>query len=165
MKKQNIAYDFSLFESSEAKKPDKKKKNDKNVIKITQNQLYKSRRKKYKPLKVIGYALMSLSVLAIVGIIIVNQIKITEYTEEINAKSKQLEESKSIYTQLKMKVETKLSLKTVEDYAVNILGMKPVEPYQIKYVNMATEDKVEVMQEDSKSWIEVISDSIAEKLS
>jgi len=63
LKNTSTAYDFSLFEPTKKEKertnqtPSRNK--SKKVIKLTQEQLYKSRRRKYKPLSVISVILSS----------------------------------------------------------------------------------------------------------
>lgn len=166
-KKSNIAYDFSLFEPTEKEKNKSSvsSKNKKNVVKLKEEQLYKSQRRKYKPLTVISTILFSFVVLTIISTVITSQIELTELCETINKSQKQLAEQQSISTQLEMKIESKLSLSQVESYAKDVLGMQPIQSYQIEYINMANGDKSEIKTESPKSWLETISEAVLGLLS
>ena len=87
MANQNEAYDFSLFEPSRKEQeqqrpaPSKQPKKKNNLIRISEEQLEKSRRIKYKPTTVIGGILFSLIVLTIMGTMILSQVQLTEPVE------------------------------------------------------------------------------------
>lgn len=130
MANQNEAYDFSLFEPSRKEQeqqrpaPSKQPKKKNNLIRISEEQLEKSRRIKYKPTTVIGGILFSLIVLTIMGTMILSQVQLTELTENINDANALLAEQQSITTQLQVKVESQLSLRSVEDYARTSWGCR-----------------------------------------
>ena len=152
MANQNEAYDFSLFEHSRKEQeqqrpaPSKQPKKKNNLIRISEEQLEKSRRIKYKPTTVIGGILFSLIVLTIMGTMILSQVQLTELTENINDANALLAEQQSITTQLQVKVESQLSLRSVEDYAQNQLGMQNAANNPITYISLANGDKAEIIQ-------------------
>ena len=163
MANQNEAYDFSLFEPSRKEQeqqrpaPSKQPKKKNNLIRISEEQLEKSRRIKYKPTTVIGGILFSLIVLTIMGTMIL--------TENINDANALLAEQQSITTQLQVKVESQLSLRSVEDYAQNQLGMQNAANNPITYISLANGDKAEIIQPEEKSWLDTIADAISGLLS
>ena len=137
----NTAYDFSLFEASPAPSRQEKKKD--NIVTLTDEQLEKNRRVKYKPFTVLTGIFFSLIVLSIVGVMIYSQVQLTELTAQINTKTKELGESQSLNTQLSMKLESTMSLRAVEDYAKTELGMRAVQSDQIEYIGLSEGDKAE----------------------
>ena len=67
--------------------------------------------------------------------------QLTELTENINDANALLAEQQSITTQLQVKVESQLSLRSVEDYAQNQLGMQNAANNPITYISLANGDK------------------------
>jgi cell division protein FtsL len=163
----NIAYDFSLFESSAVRKPkeERAEKKKADVVHISKKDLYKSRRVKYKPLRVFASVVGFLAMLGIIGVMISNQIVITDLNEKINNQYKMYNDRKSEYTQLQMKVESKLPLQEVERYAKEQLGMTHTEPQQIQYINTVGGDKGEVNEETAHSFFDKIKSAIFGALS
>ncbi len=49
---------------------------------------------------------------------------------------------------LQTELESKISAKNVEDYAENVLGMKKIDPSQIKYIEIQTDDVVSIPEQD-----------------
>ena len=82
----NTAYDFSLFEPSEKERAEGKRKD--NIIKISEEQLEASRRKKYNPLTIIVSVLCACVALSVVGTMISSQAKLTELTAQITSAKK-----------------------------------------------------------------------------
>lgn len=159
----NLAYDLSLFEPSVK---EQQKKNRNNVIKISEEQLERSRRPKYRPTTVISVLFVAMLIVSVLGTMIYSQVQLNELTTKINSMTKQLDESESVYTQLEMKAESKLSLKKVEDYAMNTLNMKKVEPQQIEYISLSKGDKAVIPQgANDRSLLDRISDAISDLLS
>lgn len=121
----NVAYDLSLFEEV-------KRKN--NIVKLPR----KTPRAKAKINVVHALALGSLCIasVGIIGTFVYNQVQLNELTSKIFISQKALNESQSLYTQLLVKSESKMSLSVIEDYAINNLNMIKLEPSQVEYVNL-----------------------------
>ncbi|MDO4730802.1 MAG: hypothetical protein Q4B14_01550 [Clostridia bacterium] len=159
---ENRAYDFSLFEEHE--KQNERKETNK-TIKLDEEQLLKNQRIKYKPAAVIGMICLALITVAVISSSIVGQVRLTELTSEINALEAQYEESKSVYTQLEMQVETKLSLDKIEEYTTQQLNMDQLKNSQITYVNLSDGDAVLVKSEPDAIWIAAIKEAISNFMS
>ena len=156
----NTAYDFSLFEPSEKERGERKKKD--NIMKISEEQLEASRRKRYNPLTVIVSVLCACVALSVVGTMIASQARLTELTTQISAANKTLEEKESVHVQLSMKLENEYSLRTVEDYAKNVLGMKATEAHQIDYISLSEGDKAEIQHNvKERNLLDKIGDTIS----
>ena len=96
------------------------------------------------------------------GTMILSQVQLTENINDANAL---LAEQQSITTQLQVKVESQLSLRSVEDYAQNQLGMQNDANNPIPYISLANGDKAEIIQPEEKSWLDTIADAISGLLS
>lgn len=157
-KDRSEAYDLSLFEPKRQELPASGQKN--NVIKLTQEQLDKSRRVKIQPLHALATFLSMAVVVGIVSSVVYGQAQLNELTDQINTAQAELSEAQSTYTQLKMKSDSRLSLDTVEEYAKDTLGMRRISQEQVVCISLSSGDKGEVLQEDGSvlgslwNWIQ-----------
>ena len=157
-KDRSEAYDLSLFEPKRQELPASGQKN--NVIKLTQEQLDKSRRVKIQPLHALATFLSIAVVVGIDGSVVYGQAQLNELTDQINTAQAELSEAQSTYTQLKMKSDSRLSLDTVEEYAKDTLGMRRISQEQGVCISLSSGDKGEVLQEDGSvlgslwNWIQ-----------
>ena len=125
-----------------------------NVIRLPREELEKNRRPKHRAFKVISVCTFLVVMLGIVGTFVYGQVRLSELTNEINSTTTELSEQESLYTQLKMKSQAKLSLETVEEYAETQLGMRKLEQNQVEYISLSEGDKGEVLEEDSsENWL------------
>lgn len=165
----NAAYDISLFEEAEnieidttqpKKQVHRKKKN--NVLSIPEEQLNKIRRHRHNPLKLVTGFMAGLVVTGVVAMIVYGQVQLTELNQKIGNAQSSLADQQSLYTQLQMKVESKLSPVVVESYAVNELGMSRADSYQKEYISLSEGDKAEVAHTESGNLFESIAQAIAD---
>ena len=83
--------------------------------------------------------------LGIVGTFVYGQVRLSELTNEINLSTTELAEQESLYTQLKMKSQSKLSL---------------------EYISLSQGDKGQVLEGDSsENWLTSIWNFIEQLLS
>ena len=171
MANSSSAYDFSLFEAHSAAAPAPKtpaapaKKKKSNVIRLNEKQLRRSHRRNAHAFRTILSLGVVLVVVGAIGAIVFSQVQLTELTENINDANALLAEQQSITTQLQVKVESQLSLRSVEDYAQNQLGMQNAANNPITYISLANGDKAEIIQPEEKSWLDTIADAISGLLS
>ncbi len=160
----NAAYDFALFEPKRQQQEVPQKKS--NIIELPKEKLEQNRRSGINPAKAISGFLALAVMLGIVGTIVYGQVQLTELTEQLNAATKTYSENKSVYTQLKMKSDSQLSLQAVESYATAKLGMKKIEQSQVQPVELSKGDKTQVVQnEKDQNWLTSLWDSIVQLLS
>jgi len=159
----NEAYDFTLFEPKRQQEVPQKKSN---IIELPKEKLEENRRARNNPLKAVSGFLALAVMLGIVGTIVYGQVQLTELTDQLNSTTKILDENKSVYTQLKMKSDSQLSLETVENYATQKLGMKKIEQNQIEPVELSKGDKTQVVQNGAgQDWLTSLWNKIVELLS
>jgi cell division protein FtsL len=136
--KSNAAYDFSRFEPVEQKKEPEK------MQKIPAPKKKQVKKQSVRPATVVKWVFVSAFVMLSLASIMVGNIKITQLNDEITNSQKSLDVLKSNQVSLDAKLEARMSMQKVEDYAVNKLGLAKVQPFQIEYVHLTNQDKVVV---------------------
>lgn len=140
--KSNAAYDFSRFAPVEEPLEQEERK--------VQNPPAQKRKKQaakkasVKPIAVIKGVVISLFVMLSLTSIIVGNIKIEQLSNQITSEQKQLDTEKSNAVSLNAKLEARMSMPKVVDYAENKLGLVKAQPCQIQYVQLTNKDRVEV---------------------
>lgn len=89
-------------------------------------------------------------VIAIVAVMLYNRAMLTELTVKINSANKELAEMQSENTRLQAELESKISLRNVEDYATQTLGLAKMDKYQIEYIDLNEGDKIELTPQSPK---------------
>ncbi len=154
----SYAYEFSLFEDKELSNRytvhKKSKKIDigsgqENGLKTSQTQIYriKKQRNRARMFQVTISCFLLVLALSVTASLIFNQVRLSELTDQFSTATQQLEESKSIYTQLQMRSEANLSLATVENFVKQNLNMRKIDQSQLIFVELSKGDKGEVVQD------------------
>ena len=140
--RENVAYDLSRFEprSNAVRKPEEPPASPKTAPQKKK----KAQKKQLSPLAVLKWATVSGLVMAALLAVMVSNLTLNELDQQISASQNQLNVAKSEYVSLNMELESRTSLQNVEDYAVNKLGLEKIGQYQIQYVRLAQQDKVEL---------------------
>ncbi len=130
---QNLAYDLSLFEPRPEKKMEEKKKAPVPVVKSG-----------LTPALVVKGALVTLIIAFAVGLMLYSRVQMTQIDDQINIETTKLNELKGDEIRLNVALDSRVSLKNVEDYATNVLGLRMIEKYQVQYVTLSNGDKVDL---------------------
>ena len=141
MSKQNTAYDFSLFEPQRKELPRKPS----NVIELPSQQLEENRRPKRKSFRLVATFCFMAFMVSILGTLVYGQVQLTELTEQLNSATKQMEEQKSLHTQLKVKSDSRMPLQAAEVYAKDRLGMSKITYAQVECIKLSPGDKGQVL--------------------
>lgn len=162
MSKQNTAYDFSLFEPQQKELPRKPG----NVIELPAQQLEENRRPKRKTFRLAATFCFMAIMTVILGTLVYGQVQLTELTEQLNSATKQMEEQKSLNTQLKVKSDSRMTLQAAEVYAKDKLGMSKITYSQVDCIKLSPGDKGQVLDPNAAgSWWSSIWNSIQNLLS
>lgn len=89
-------------------------------------------------------------VVAVIVAMIYSRAILTEYNQKISAAEAALDVKKSESVRLNAELENKVSMKNIEEYAQQELGMTKVSKEQIVYVDMSEGDKVVVTSRGTK---------------
>ncbi|MBQ2668929.1 MAG: hypothetical protein IJF56_09920 [Clostridia bacterium] len=153
------AYDFSAFEErpvrasaveKEAPVRNAQPKKKANVIQLNEQQLRRSHRHNAHMAKALMSLCAVLVVVGAIGAVVMNQVQLTELTDQINTANKSLMEQKSISVQLEMQAASQMDTDAVEVYARERLGMEKVAPAQTTYINLAQDDAGVVLQNNEQ---------------
>lgn len=132
------AYDLSLFEERE-------KRSDEKQLRVVRNTHYTGLLFGLSPMAVVFVAAV---VVAITSLFIYNNVMLTEIGAQINTVSNSLAELENENVILQASLESKMSVKNIENKAENELGLIKMDRSQVQYVNLAPEDVVEVTEPD-----------------
>lgn len=157
------AYDFALFEPKRRQAPPQKKEN---IIEIPREKLEHNRRARVKPAAAVSGFLAFAVIGGIVGTFVYGQVQLTELTDSLNAATKTLNESRSLYTQMKMKSDSQLSLEKIENYATQTLGMQKIDQNQVTPIELSKGDKSEVVRKSGDGgWFSRLTEAVRRLLS
>lgn len=133
--RENLAYDLTLFEPREKESFQRQAK-----VKIVPNPktIHISKLSIFK-----WTAIAAIVVSSILAVMFCN-VKLTELNDKATMQKAAYNSAKSEETRLNMQLESRMSLKNVEEYAITKLGLQKVQSYQIQYINLVNSDKVEV---------------------
>ncbi len=123
------AYQFELFEN--------KKQRTEPQIKVIRDRRMERARSRNNTLKTMAYVAVFL-----VGIIsiLLNQIAITELTNEVSAKTTELAQLENEYRMLSTELESSVALSNIQTIITRDLGMAKLDDSQITYVNLSEGD-------------------------
>lgn len=167
----NAAYDLSLFDEElytsaapereyddeSASKVKKKQKNK--VVKFSEEDVNKARRRKHNPVKLFLGGLSVAVVAFVIGAIIVGQVQLTELNQQIISAQDTLADTQSVYTQNQMKLEAGVSNAEIEKHAAEA-GMTKASNAQKEFVSIESGDKAEVSSQQGENIFTQFIESI-----
>jgi len=133
--KTSVAYDLAQFAPSVERQP---------RVEVVRTQKKKNKTKKALKARLITYVIM-LTVL-MMGTVY-SRIQLTEVRSDINKKNTELTKIESENAYLNYEMESMVSLKNAEEYAVDELGLVKLDSNQIEYVTLRDENQI--ITEDS----------------
>jgi cell division protein FtsL len=136
----NLAYDLSKYEHT---KPDKSPH-----IKV-----HKDKKEVTGSAPKIIVVTMTAGVL--LGAVIYGKVQNAALHTEIANKEQAVDILNSENVRMQTEIESKSSLKNVEDYAENILGMQKLDKSQIDYITIESGNVVEIPQENDNIFVSI----------
>lgn len=138
----NTAYDYSLFEAKPAKTaPDIKE------VAI--------RRHHHRKGQAIKWTMCIIFAITVVSTTIYCKAMQAELDAKMGVVESQIKAAESENIRLKVELESKLSLKKIEEIATEELGLEKIDDLKIEYINFNELDKAEVIAEKGffeKTW-------------
>ena len=92
--------------------------------------------------------LVSALAFVMLGTVIYSLDKRSTMYSKVSAKNNELNLAEAENVRLQSELESKMSAKNVEDYAENVLGMQKIDSSQIKYIEIQTDDVINIPQQD-----------------
>ena len=141
----NVAYDLSLYDSSEDRQIARRAKKESKVINAAA---------KFNLGKRIFNILSGAVVLGLIIAIISTNRQVTAVTKSIAQEQARIVEMKSQRDYLNFTLGSKMTLDEIESYATGVLGMVKGDSSRIKYVELEDENKIEGYESPVKVKIE-----------
>ena len=149
--KENLAYDFSLFEEKD------NREEEENARKPRRAKPAAQAKKKINAAGAVRWAAVCLFItLALVAVMVCN-VQLNRLNDEISKTQTQLAAQQSEQVRLNVELESRSSLSSVEDYAANQAGMQKSSQYQVTYVHLTDQDKVELAPKNSNIFTKFIN--------
>lgn len=152
----NVAYDLARFDVAAREKAIKE------APKANELKIVKPRRRKASPLKGI---IVAMSAIAVCGSILYTHVMINESCNQIALEKKELDAAISEGVRLQSQIDSDMSLKNVEDHAINVLGMEKIDKTQIQYIRIKSDSVIEINNSSkNKGPILVLKDNARDLL-
>lgn len=108
--------------------------------------------KKVSAVKIILGALVCFALLAAV---ILSNVQQLQLVSEITAKQKIYTDLQSENVRMQTELAGKTSNKNVQEYAENVLGMHILNPSQVEYIQIQTDDVVEIPEDEQNIFVKM----------
>ncbi len=95
--------------------------------------------------KTIKVMAVAITIMIFMAVAIYSRIQLDEINREISSIEKKIELAQSDSVKLNNELNAIVSIDNVEEYAVNVLGMEKIQDYQVEYVDLSSNDRVEVV--------------------
>lgn len=149
----NLAYDLSVYEP---KAKPAVKQQESPEIKMKKNPAPVRRESAFK------IFLKTAFILAAFCAVLYGKVESNELFNEIHDLQASLKDLQSENITLAAEYESRTSLKNVEDYAENVLGLRKLDKSQIEYVEMPGEHVIEIVETEQKNIFIIIRNKLNE---
>ena len=122
------------------------------TIRASNITMKKSPEKRGSAIKVFFAALL---VFALITTLLYGNVETSRMYRQIADQNSVLEIAQSENVRLKSELESKMSLKNVEEYAEKVLGLQKLDSSQIRYVKTQTDDIIEIPEEDENLFTKI----------
>ncbi len=143
MGKHNLAYDLSKYENANYKQDEEK-------VKI--NMIRQKNASQGSAPKVIA---LTLSAGLLMGAVIYAKVEQAALHTDISSQTKYVDILRSENVRMKSEIEGKSSIKAVEEYAENVLGMQKIDKSQIDYITIENGNVIDIPDNNDNVFIKV----------
>ncbi|MGN0610106.1 MAG: hypothetical protein ACI4J6_12930 [Oscillospiraceae bacterium] len=144
MSKGSLAYDLSKYENA--------------APKLTSDEKAKIKVRKAKP-EAAGSApriiVLALAAGLLLGLVIYGKVENAAIHSEISAETKRVDILRSENVRMQTEIESKSALKSVEEYAVNVLGMQKLDKSQIEYLSLENGNVVDIPDNSDNLFVRI----------
>lgn len=151
--RENVAYDLSLFAPKEVREEVEKQ--------AEQVQPAKKRKQQVKltvrPAVVVRWTALALFIALSLAAMMMCNVQLTKLNDEMSRSQANLTAAQGEQVRLNMQLESRTSLSSVEDYAVNKLNLQKSSSNQITYIHLADKDKVDVTPKSENIFTNLIN--------
>jgi hypothetical protein len=126
------------------------------VTEEPQKVVKKNKRPKHKPnkkLNNLGLVLSFTTVTILLFLLIYGKVQVSTLYTQIADEKDTVDLLQSENVRMQTEIESNMSLKNVETYAEDVLGLKKLDKSQITYIQIQNEDLVEVVETDQNIFV------------
>lgn len=138
----NLAYDLSVYEPKTKQQPAQQQ----NAIKMRKNPIPMARKE-----SAFKFAFRAFLFLAVLCAVLYGKVETNSLFREISSLESELKTLQTENITLAAEYESRTSLKNVEDYAENVLGLKKLDKAQIEYVELPGDSVIEKVEAENKN--------------
>ena len=150
----NLAYDLSLYENTARRQQEEREKDrERRAREIKMNKHSVSR--SGSRFMIVACAV---AVFGALWAVKVQNTKEDDIARMVDDQKKLLAEAQDENSLLQSRLDSKINISYIEEYAANELGMSKVTNSQINYLSVNTEDLIEISPEESGNIFTAISD-------
>ena len=113
-----------------------------------------------KRLNTLRIVLIAVAAVALIGMMIYGKVQTNEIYTEISTLQAQYDDITARNVSMRSEMEGKMTVKNIEEYAENVLGLKPLDQSQIQYIQLQTEDEVTITEPES-NWLVTLNDFLS----
>lgn len=139
----NLAYDLSVYEPKTKQQPAQQQQN---AIKMRKNPIPMARKE-----SAFKFAFRAFLFLAVLCAVLYGKVETNSLFREISSLESELKTLQTENITLAAEYESRTSLKNVEDYAENVLGLKKLDKAQIEYVELPGDSVIEKVEAENKN--------------
>ena len=139
----NLAYDLSVYEPKTKQQPVQQQQN---AIKMRKNPIPMARKE-----SAFKFAFRAFLFLAVLCAVLYGKVETNSLFREISSLESELKTLQTENITLAAEYESRTSLKNVEDYAENVLGLKKLDKAQIEYVELPGDSVIEKVEAENKN--------------
>lgn len=154
MARNSLAYDLSVYEPKKQPAPSSAQTP---AIQHKKNPAPVARRE-----SAFRFFLKAVVCMAVLCAVLYGKVETNALFADIHSLENQLKELQSEYITLQAEYEARTSLKNVEDYAENVLGLKKLDKAQIEYVDMPGKSVIEIVEAENKNIFIIIRNKLNE---
>ena len=140
----NLAYDLSVYEPKAKQQPVQQQ--EQNAIKMRKNPMPMARKE-----SAFKFAFRAFLFLAVLCAVLYGKVETNSLFREISSLESELKTLQTENITLAAEYESRTSLKNVEDYAENVLGLKKLDKAQIEYVELPGDSVIEKVEAENKN--------------
>jgi cell division protein FtsL len=115
----------------------------------------KNKHKQPKKNSSVGVVISALIVTALLFIMIYGKVQVSALFTEISSEKEVVDLLESENVRMQSEIESNMSLRNVESYAENVLGLKKLDKSQIVYIQIQNEDVVQVVETEDNIFVNI----------
>lgn len=122
-----------------------------------------SRRSAFYPkrMNTVRTVILGAVAVALIGMVIYGKVQANELYTDVRRLQAQYDDIVAQNVSMRSEMEGKMTVKNIEEYAENVLGLKQLDQSQIQYIQIQTEDEVTITEPET-NWLVTVNDFLTD---